>query len=298
MREAIADLLGLVAGADAAYLLPFLLLVLLHFLAEPLRWHIYVRDEVSPARYARVLQIFSLTAFITYLMPVKMGLPVRVLLLRTKLGLGLGRISSLLVLDGLMYYGAWGGAALASLLAAAGRYGVPARTSELIAAAVAVLAVSLLAWLARGRLLPGPLLARLRARTGERFRALREFGRGTRPGLAGLSAAVIVADVTSQVLRHWAMLAMLGVSLSWLQLCLITTVSMFTGFISLMPMGLGGYDAMLILLLAQASVPAEVGISTALANRLGSVAVSAVLGMWGGYRLGLSPFRRQWMRSA
>ena len=63
-----------------------------------------------------------------------------------------------------------------------------------------------------------------------------------------------------------------------------------------MPLGLGGYDVTLVYLLVQAGVPSHTGVAIVVANRLGSIAVSAVLGSWGGWMLGVNPLRATWLR--
>ena len=65
----------------------------------------------------------------------------------------------------------------------------------------------------------------------------------------------------------------------------------------MMPMGLGGYDAMLVLLLMQFSVDAELAISVAIINRLASIVIGILTGTIGGMRLGLNPFNKKlWRR--
>jgi uncharacterized membrane protein YbhN (UPF0104 family) len=108
------------------------------------------------------------------------------------------------------------------------------------------------------------------------------------------AGAIVFADIISNVLRHWALLAMLGYHLAWDTLFVITSVSIFAGLASLMPAGLGGYDAVLVLLLVKSSIPLEAAILVTVFNRMGTILVSAVLGVIAGYRLGLNPFKRDW----
>jgi len=84
--------------------------------------------------------------------------------------------------------------------------------------------------------------------------------------------------------------------LEWGAVFVITTVSIFTGMISMMPMGLGGYDAMLVLLLMQYSIEPEYAVSIAIINRLTILFISIVSGIYGGTQLELNPFKTQWRK--
>lgn len=294
MIETVTSLWDQVRGI---YVLPFLLAVVLHFLAEPLRWCFYVRRDGVPS-YTLLLNIFSLTAFLSYMLPAKLGIPVRIMLLRSKAGLGVLKITGILVLDGLVFYALWGLLALAGL-------GVVSRELEVsrdfqVGAAVVlgalILVLAGIALLSRLRF--GALLPRLRARFADRLSRLREVRSWLTARRMGAAVSVMGVDIASHVLRHVAMLAMLGHPLPLTTVAAIAIISIFAGLVSLMPMGLGGYDVTLVLLLTQADVPPEVGISVVVVNRLGAVAVSALLGVAGGYALGLNPFKRTWVAEA
>lgn len=283
------------AVLEPTWLAPLFALVAAHFVAEPLRWHLYVRGE-GPSGWLRLFQIFSLTAFITFTMPLKVGLPTRVLLLRIRAGLGLARITSLMVMDGLVYYGLWAGAALLGFAAFAGALELSPRVRALLGLAVGLLAVAGAGWLWWLRRADGAGATGFAGRVQEKLAAFRAAALETGRGAIAAAALVGAADIASHVLRHGALLATFGYGLGWPELYVVTTVSVFAGLASLMPMGLGGYDVVLVLLLGQLGVPAEAAIGVAVLNRTATVVTGCVLGIWGGFALGLDPFRRAWLQ--
>lgn len=294
-------LLALFSPAGAAWIVPLAALVVAHFVAEPLRWQLYLRGS-TPGGLMRLVHIFSLTAFIGYTMPLKMGLPVRVLLLRSRAEVSLGRISSLLILDGLLYYVMWGLAACGALLAFAGRLELSAEMTLGLAGAALALVGLLGGWLAwlrprerEGVAGEGRAGTRLSDALRQRIAGLRMAARETDAGAVRAAAAIAALDIVSHVLRHGALLAVCGVSLEPGALALVACVSVFVGLVSLMPMGLGGYDVTLVLLLTQLGVVTEVAILVAVMNRVVTIVVGSALGVWGGFALGLHPLRRDWM---
>ena len=290
---------ALFSPAGAAWIVPLVALVVAHFISEPLRWQIYLRGS-TPGGVMRLVHIFSLTAFIGYTMPLKMGLPVRVLLLRSRAEISLGRISSLLILDGLLYYVMWALAACGTLLAFAGRLELSAEmTLGLAAAALALVGLlgGWLAWLRPRERAAGEERSGTSVLDGLRQRVarLRVAARETDASAVRAAAVIAALDIVSHVLRHGALLAVCGVSLEPGALALVACVSVFVGLVSLMPMGLGGYDVTLVLLLSQLGVMTEVAILVAVMNRVVTIAVGSALGVWGGFALGLHPLRRDWM---
>ncbi len=291
------QLLDVFDRIDLLYLIPFLAFVALHFLAEPLRWKIYLGGwRRTP--YGLLLNIFNLTGFLSYTLPLKMGIPVRIFLLNKHLGLQLTSIAGVLALDGLIYYGGWAVAALGGFYLLVDLNIFSKGQLSVMRLIPVVLVLAVLAFLARKRLiamlfrLPG--IARLADRLSQ---ALAIIDQIDWPRLL-FAAAIVATDIASNVLRHWALLAMFGYHLPWNSLFVITTVSVFAGMASLMPAGLGGYDAVLIFLLVKSSVPLEIAILVAVCNRIGTILISAVLGISAGLQLDLNLFKRDWDNAA
>lgn len=286
------EMLSLLARVEPAPLALFLFWVVAHFFAEPLRWRCYRRDADGRGA-APYFQIFFLCAFVSLTAPLKLGLPARAALLRWKAHLDFTTITALMALDGMLYYGGWALSALAAVvwLSYAGDW----QSLGWTLLALSVLVALALVLRRRRRLqegaaeVPGDKWAR-------RWRDLRGVCAALRPRVLLLAALIVAADIFTQVMRHDALLAMFGDHLPRPQLFAIVALSFFAGLASLMPLGLGGYDVTLVYLLVQAGVPAHAGVAIVVANRLGSVAVSAVLGSWGGWMLGVSPLRTAWLR--
>jgi uncharacterized protein (TIRG00374 family) len=127
-------------------------------------------------------------------------------------------------------------------------------------------------------------------------KVLATYNSHSRPVLLSVSG-IIAIDICSHILRHWALLSMVDVELSLAAIAALTCISIFVGLASMMPMGLGGYDLSLALLLAQFGVPWETSLLIPIINRAGSIAFSVLAGAWSARGLDINPFDKQW-RSA
>lgn len=294
MTELIAVLDSLADRVDMRWLLPLGGVVMIHFFAEPSRWRVYL-DRHPDIAWSGLLQVFSLTALVGYLLPAKLGLPMRLLLLRRCFGLTLGGISALMVLDGVLYYASWAAAALIGLPWAVGLSWSDGRAVTLLAVALLGAALFLVAMLRNQARLPTQLaewLGAARRHVGAAMDTLRGW-----PLYAAV--AITLLDILSHVLRHGVLLAMFGHQLPLSSLFSVTALSIFAGLVSLMPMGLGGYDLMLVLLLQSKGISVADAVAVAVVNRLAGFAISSMLGAWGGMALGLGAFnRREWGRLA
>ncbi len=278
------------------YILPLLLATVAHFLAEPMRWFIYLRNSLH-TDYRVLFDIFSLTALISFSLPLKMGLPARMYLLKSKAGLRIVHCSTLLMLDGLINYTCWGFMSIAGVYLIAKENILQTNLITVYIVSLFVLAFLIFLWKQRFRLFPN-------AREGGVSRTIVKPYRGLTQALStityhsvALASCIMLLDIGSHIVRHWAIFELLGIDLDWEAIFIIATVSLFTGILSMMPMGLGGYDAMLVLLLMQFSVDAELAISVAIINRLASIVIGILTGTIGGMRLGLNPFNKKlWRR--
>jgi len=290
-------MIDLLARADIGYLPLFLVCVFLHFLAEPMRWACYSGGSLRTA-FRLYFQIFSICAFLSLTLPMKLGVPARVALLRLKAGLDFSNIFTLLTVDTLVYYGGW---ALSATVAIAA-FSYQGRWEWMGLPLVVLLCLAMVATIWKRRAKGGRLKNKgvsnitPTSKWAQCWTILREIGARLTGRTLLAVLIIVIIDVATQVARHGALLAMFNSSLSWPQLCGIVAISIFAGLASLMPLGLGGYDITLVYLLTQAGVPAEMGTSIVIINRLGSFAMSAVLGGWAGWRLGISPLRAEWLR--
>ena len=278
---------------DSVYLVAFLAFVSIHFFAEPMRWQIYLSgwERIS---HRLLWQIFCLTAFLSYSLPMKMGIPVRIFLLKKRCQLDLTSITAILVLDGLIYYGGWMLSALVGIYLLIELNILIDAQISMIHLLLAALILMALGFLARRRLGTLAFVRRGTEKIRDKFSQLLTIIDRIDLRRILIAGAIVLADIISNVLRHWALLAMLGYDLAWDTLFVITSVSIFAGLASLMPAGLGGYDAVLVLLLVKSSIPLEAAILVTVFNRMGTILVSAVLGVIAGYQLGLNPFKRDW----
>lgn len=262
--------------------------VLLHFAAEPWRWLLYLGPG-GRVTYRQLFAIFAAASFGSYILPAKLGIPLRVYLLRRVLLLSLGELTALLSLDAVIYYGGWTVAASVGALLFPVSVEVSAASLVWVAAGgLSVVALGI--WFYQGRVFgrthSGSTRPRIARVAAEGLAALRQAGvKAVLP-----SVAVTGVDVLGQSIRHWTLFYLVGHPLSFEQAFAITSASIFSGLASLLPMGLGGYDVVLVLLLGASGVPVELALLVPVMNRTITVAISAALGVWGGAELAVSPW--------
>lgn len=276
------------------YLAPYFVLLLGHFIAEPLRWTVYMAAMREAPRPVTLFHVFNLGSLLSLLMPLKLGFPARVVLLTRTLGLKLNTAIGTLVLDGLMYNGVWALFAVVSLLFGATHY-KPADFSGGIWLALAFTLAVIALWNVRRRKRASTSSSSVWTRLGSHIKRIPDFARDM--GLRSVVLALIMmcADVVINAAFHWTLLRMVGVELSPVIVLIATSIAMLAGIASLLPSGLGGYDVTLIVLLTGFGVPAKIALLVPILNRIGILFMATVLGVTGGIALRLNPFRRAWL---
>jgi uncharacterized membrane protein YbhN (UPF0104 family) len=252
------------------------IITLLHFVMEPWRWRLaYLPASENREAWKKIRDSLYCTAFATYLLPFKLGLPLRVALLRGSAKLDLKYIAAVLALDGLISLAVWSLLAAVCVWVAALRWQPP--TYVWIAGALCAAGLG------------GVLLFRrsLRGRLAGRWReAMAAF---VHPWLRIVKASVIVAlDILSYGVRHALLIFLItGNPADMLPGAAIGIVATFAGIVSGLPMGLLGYDATLVALLGVAGVPVEQALFVALINRGLNIGSAVLLGVPASARLGM-----------
>lgn len=275
---------------DARFFIPYLLAALAHMAAEPARWFIYTREQTQ-TRFPLYFHIFSLTALLGYLLPMKMGVPLRIALLHARTTLSIATVLVFLSLDALLYYAPWSILAVVFLAQA---LVLPQFSAESLSWIPALIVIGLVTVVLLARLASRPMAApgHREGRVKKLARHCREAMAMVRTGALIVSALVVLANVLTVVVIHWALIRSVGFDLSLTTIFLLTVVSVFAGLATLTPMGLGSYDATLTFLLMQQSLPLEAALSVPILHRFGMLGVTVAVGAWSGSRLGLSPFQR------
>lgn len=258
------------------WLFMVLMATLVHFFAEVSRWWVYLRkaDGHNGILFGRLFSLFSITALVTYLLPAKLGIPVRVYLLTSRLKVRLATVTAYLVLDGIMAYGLWIFLGFA-FYASYGGESLPIEQLYFLIVTAAVVMVLVLMFRLRLRVLA--------ARLQERFALVSVSG-------LFVAIAILLLDIGGYILRHWAILEAMNVELTLPLIAYVTTVSIAAGFISMLPMGLGAYDVTLIFLLTTLGVPLDSAVLVPLFNRAVNMLVSIALGLPASYVAGESLF--------
>ena len=257
-----------------------LVLTLIHFLAEPLRWQVYLGGGIIK-RCVSFFHIFSCTAFLSYVLPAKLGLPLRYWLIVRQQNLQASTVGLFMAIDGALGLLLW---AVSSLVLGWGlvysmavKY-IPIRdTDSWIVFIVAGLLSLGLAWFSG------------RKRWGS-WRSKLEIGL-SQVRLMQLAQAtfLFVLDIGGYIARHAAILAALSAPfIGWQEIASVTVLSIFSGFLCMLPMGLVGYDAVIVLLLRQYGISVEIAVMVPLINRSSNLLLSAILGVPSVLKLGLA----------
>lgn len=264
---------GLLGKLKLPLLVGAFLLTLFHFMLEPLRWRIYLHRNyhAGAVQYRKLLYLFSVTALVTYVFPAKLGLPVRMYLLKTRMNLGLAWVATLMTVDGLLSYVIWGIPAVIYFLSDARPVFHKGMAVYLVAAAV--LGILVYIW----RRKAGKVINLL-------VKSVEPIGKTS----LVFCAVIFVVDIVGYVFRHALILHAAEAEIDLIRLGFITTLSIFAGFLSMIPMGMGAYDASLIFLLSQSGVPHEVSLMVPVINRTGNILASLVLGIPSSYAMGIS----------
>lgn len=256
-----------------------LICVAVHFLVEPLRWTVYLRKSDKQSLF-NLIYIFSSTAFFTYILPAKMGLPFRFWLISKFQKVKKSTTGIFMAVDSALSMGAWtlasvyfgGESAIRILLKNLSHIHDFVSWPIVIVGGLCAIILSILVW-------------RKRLKIWECFKVA---SKELQIWQALIIILLFTIDLGSYVLRHKVILLMLPIDeLPWLSVATISILSVFAGFVSTMPMGLVGYDATIIFLLNQQGVSLEIALLVPVINRAANIFVSLLMGVPSAYKLGI-----------
>lgn len=258
-----------------------------HFAAEPARWRLLFWDRCHWA-FSQWFHLHNVAALLSYLLPAKLGVPLRIGLIRQQTQLPLSAVLCTLGMDAVIYYTTW------AIVAATLLIGLPELRAQFAAAnSLLLVLVSLAAVM-------GLIIRRVRRRAHVANPDLPSAGlAGFREALAAvlhlpyqnlaLVLGVVLADVLAEGVRQVCLAAAFGISVPASTMMVVGIIGFAAGLFSFMPMGLGAYDAIVILLLSGSGVQPAQLVGLLAGNRLALIAFSVVLGSIGATRCGFHP---------
>ncbi|CRI66649.1 membrane hypothetical protein [Thiocapsa sp. KS1] len=288
MNEATrSELIGFLAHADPvglAWIGIAFAFVLVHFLSEPLRWRVLFPDTASMTTW---ISVFGLTALVSYIFPFKLGIPLRVYFLHQTMRLSLTKVAGAMGLDALVYYGGW-------LFAGVFGFVLLARTiAPPEFPVVAVVSVSLASLIIGIWIVPRALRAISRFELYNRINLMLAQFTLSRMVLIGV---IIAIDIMCQLLRHAAIAQALDLPIDVAAIGALTAIAILVGLLSFTPMGLGGYDAVMVTGLLQFGAPLSTALILVLLNRLLTISAALLIGGIGGWALRLNPLNLSALR--
>ena len=252
-----------------------LLVTFFNYLMEPLRWCVYVQP-VYLRKVGSIFQVFFSVAFLTYVLPAKLGVPLRFWLVQRNLGLPATDTAVYLALDGALNVLVW---TIACFLLGAGTM-YKFYTIDLLHAKYWLAFIGLIAAVIFWAMLrwERPIRQRLVA-------ALKHIS------ITRLTLAILLfcMEIALFVFLHGSILRAIDLPfIGWLSLATITVLSLYAGFLSMLPMGLVGYDVSIIFLLMQYGVGLEQAALVPVVYRLSIITMSILLGLPAIVRSGIS----------
>lgn len=247
----------------------FFILLLLSFLIiciEPGRWFIYFNFKYS---FKRLFIIFGSVISVSYLFPFKLGLPLRYYFLNKFLEVKFAHVTSLMAVESFGSILLWGTSALLSNQLSLAHY---ENSNWLIFAEVSILFLvfMLLMTIYFGKALDGKIGAWI----GQRWNLVSKFNF---PQYVTISI-VFLSEIFLQVARHFLIFSMLGFELTLGHCFGITTISIFAGLLSMAPLGLGGYDIVIVAITTSMGFDLKQALLVPLINR---VTMSFAVGLVG-----------------
>jgi uncharacterized membrane protein YbhN (UPF0104 family) len=258
-----------------------LFFALICFINEPLRWKSILKGRFTSVSFSKIYHLLTATALISYTLPARSGMPVRFFLSKKILGLDYATVGALLVVDSVLLYSSW------FVVAVLGGFLIIPQKH------------SLTMTLCFGAIVSGIIVlfcfARMDWSHFSRFKRLSSFALKFSNGLKMLTARVgvfnlllLFSDIFFYGIRHSLILTGLGVQCPLVSVTLIVAISIFAGFVSLMPLGLGGYDLSLVFLLTLIGVPKELALVVPVINRIVMIGAGLILGTISMGRISLS----------
>lgn len=249
---------------------------LLHFLMEPMRWrtaYLPVYREKTTSKIVR--DVLYCTSLATYLLPFKLGIPMRLGMLRHRAGLDLSFVAAILAFDAWVSLCVWGMATILAAWFTALHWQFEKMVWVGAGCVTLVMAVVMLMrkWLA--------------AMIVRRWQAVVDLINNLWRSV-GVSSLILVVDVGSYWLRHALLVFAMTGSIRMMAVGgAIGVMATFAGIVSGMPMGLVGYDATLVALLGTAGVRIDQALAVAAISRGLTFLAAATVGVPAGIRLGL-----------
>lgn len=247
-----------------------------HFAMEPLRWkHAYLPGESSQTDISNVRDSLYTTALATYFLPFKLGVPLRIALLKRIANLSTSHTIAILTIDGILSLCVWAAIAATCIWVTALHWSPPKYFWLLAALVISAVAVLVLLRKNRKKQVVQKVLS-----------AISLLNRPVRR--ISIAASITVLDVTSYGVRH-ALLLWLTTGRYEIALVggAIGIMATFSGILSGFPMGIVGYDASLIALLSMLGVDLSHSATVIILNRSMNLVAAACVGVPAGIRLGL-----------
>jgi uncharacterized protein (TIRG00374 family) len=254
-------------------LLPLVGLVLLGWGLRALRWHLYVRRLELPIPLGASLHAF-LASFAFTATPGKAGEVVKSLLLRSRFAVAVTATAGALLAERLVDL-------LAVLALALGGLG-RAETRLYLAASAALLAVAVL-FVVNERMHQGVVrwLRRLPAAGRAADPLARFLGTGRRllePTTLALALALAVVAWGCEGVVFYRLLRLFGAEVSLGTALTIFSLATLVGALSMLPGGLGGFEATMLLLLASLEVKSGAAVGATVVLRLLTLWLVSLLG--------------------
>lgn len=286
MNDSLTNTLLLLNYGWEAILL--VVVVVAYYLFEPARWILYCKN-VKPTKAKNIFSVFGISALANYILPFKLSIPTKFFLIKKETDLKPLTILLIFTFDGATYYLFWvifsitlGHNHLKYILDSFS----PSFNIHSYSCLISFFAVLFLSFLffvyfkARSNLLSK--LAKLK-------NSIAFFSSLSRKNKFFI-LNIMWVDILFHILSHQIVFSMLNIKLNILETASITVLSITAGLLSMMPMGIIGYDATMFLILnSYYDTNIEICFLVPLLIRISNIIACFILGCVGGASLKINP---------
>ncbi|HEX3020183.1 MAG TPA: lysylphosphatidylglycerol synthase transmembrane domain-containing protein [Chitinispirillaceae bacterium] len=251
------------------WLIPILFLSFTNLITEPSRWYLLFSVTGNHQSIKKLYHIFMVIALGSCTLPFRMGLPLRLFLIHSKLGVSFATTTSFLLIDTILSYGMWLFFALIGILFLFWGFG-PASAIPIVS--IAFLTVAGIIFILQKQHVMPEFMAKRFGELQTQLAIIKFI-----PWISRTSM-IMIFDIFVYSFRHFLILTALDIHLSFFSVIMMVAIGFCGGLLSMMPMGLGGYDLSTVFMLMHLGVPRECAILVPVIERFVMLSSSVIFG--------------------
>lgn len=277
----------LLQRANPLQIILLILISLCSFPWEVFRYNIYVKQISQSISFSKLYHTIMTTLAVSYGIPMNLGIPARVLLLKKMLGIDYLKGGSLVVLDGIIGYSLTGIIAFIGAIKIAPNYAIKIGIMIILFVTAFVFLYLLSSKAMKLR------TSKVRKAFEKTIKNLGETRALLSPIIISYAILLFIVGFFFSALRMKFILLILGINLSIIQMLYVSCISYTLATISMIPFGIGVKEASLVFLLSAVGVPKEIGILMSFIERVLTTGLGLGLGLISANVLGIKHLKTE-----